>query len=115
MTDRKGFLKGIFVLSIFSFLLLIVSCSSVPNKFTQSNIGVVTNNKVVAGMHFVNGWATEADTQYTAQSVGNMVANDMGKKGSHDITVLVELKSRGTHQEMNMWTISVYDSQSPDS
>jgi hypothetical protein len=95
------------------FLLFVVSCASVSNQYRQSNVRVVTNNRVVSGMHFINGWTTEADNRATAQNVGNKVANDLGKKGSHDINILVELKSRGSLEESNIWTISVYSAQAP--
>jgi hypothetical protein len=64
-------------------------------------------------MYFLNGWETEADNMDTAQAVGNKVANDLGKKGSHDIDILVELKSRGSMEQSNLWTISIYSTQAP--
>ena len=104
MTIRKGL---IFVTAL-SVILLAFSCATIANHFNESNIRVVTNSRVVEGMHFINGWATEADPKYTAQSVGNQVANELGRRGSHDLDILVELKSRGTTEEMNMWTVSIY-------
>lgn len=112
MSIRKGLS---FVLALSILWLVLSSCATVSNHFGQSNIRVVTNSRVVEGMHFINGWSTEAGSQYTAQSVGDMVANDLGKRGSHDISILVELRSRGTQDTANMWTISIYAAWEPRS
>jgi hypothetical protein len=108
MKHGRAIAKGGFFLVAASILLLVVSCASVHNQYRQANIRVVTNARVVAGLHFINGWQKEADNMSTAQEVGNGIANDLGKKGSHDIDILVELKSRGGLETSNIWTISIY-------
>lgn len=95
----------------FSLLLLLISCTTVPNKYDQADIRVVTNNQIVEGNHFVTGWTVEEDPWRTAQSVGDDVANDLGRKGAHDIDILVELESRGTNESPNIWKISIYSAQ----
>jgi hypothetical protein len=113
MTSGRALLKGLSFFCVLSALFLVLSCSTMPNQYRWANVRVVTNNKVIEGMRFINGWAVEADTQFTAQTIGNRVANDLGKKGSHDIDILVELKSRGTTETTNIWMVSVYNAQAP--
>ncbi len=104
------------LLALFLLPVLIASCASFSNRYTEANIRIATNPRVVADMQFVDGWSTQAGTAYSAQAVGIMVANDLAKKGWHDVCVLVELTARGDSlapswnitAHLNIWQISIY-------
>ena len=95
------------------FVIATASCSTLSDKYLQFNIRIATHPGVVAGLKFVDGWTTEAGYAYGPEQVGIIVANQLAQSGWHDITVLVELASRGNAQadfpaSLNMWRISIY-------
>jgi ankyrin repeat protein len=87
-----------------------ISCASFDSssKYQEANIHVATNALEVADMQFVNGDVAEIGYLWGPQQIGIMMANDLEKAGYHDVTVLIELVSRGYGNQANLWRRSVY-------
>ena len=79
--------------------------------YKDAGIQISTNAQLVAGMRFVNGWTVYESQLYTAYGVGVKEADRLAGRGVRNVTLLVELQSRGIGQQSNIWQISVYQSQ----
>lgn len=96
-------------------ILIITGCSSLSNYYIEKNIIIVSHPNWVEGMQFVDGWTTQIGYAWGSEEVGKMVANDLAKKGWHDIYVLIEFIDPGFAGNNKYaigrratWRISIY-------
>jgi hypothetical protein len=83
------FLKGINLIIIILFVLVLGSCVTLSQKAEEENIKIVTSPYMVEGMQNVYAYTTDG-TVYSVNEMGIVAANNAAKEGWSDITILVK-------------------------
>lgn len=98
-------MKKISYFVVLMFIILGLS-SCVTNRYSGSNIRIVTHPGSVSGMTFVDGWTSTVGTAWSYNEISMMAANSVADAGYENVTVLVEMLDSGQSPLMINGTMS---------